>query len=164
MQSTKLSLTLLKESDWNEVLIMFQEPGMFQYITPHRDKSVNYYLDFLNLKLEQIKSGTGFYWLVRDKNGELAGTINLTPIPDTGEMQIGWMIRSKFRGQGLAYDAAKLALEFGFRETNFDPIYGVFEVENIASEKILKKLGFMFYEQFFEGNIMVKQYIYKRKD
>ena len=141
---------------------MFKEPDIFIYIKPHQNKSDEAYDDFLNLKLQQTQTGSGFYWLVRDINGELAGAINLTPIPDTGEMQIGWMIKNKYRGRGIAYDAAKMALEFGLKKTDFNPIYGVFEEENIASEKILEKLNFKFHTSFMEGDNVLKQYIYRR--
>lgn len=161
MKTARLSLTLLSESDINDVLAMLLEKGMFEYIKPHEGKPDQYYLDFLSLKLEQIKSGKGFYWLVKDNNMELAGSINLTPIPGTGEQQIGWLIKKKFRGQGFAYEAAKLVLDFAKKETNFNPIYGVFESKNVASEKILTKLNFEFHNSFVEDGVIIKKFIYQ---
>ena len=77
----------------------------------------------------------------------------------TDQVQVGWLIKSEFRGLGYAYESAKGVLDFGLNKTNFNPIYGVFEAENIASEKILEKLNFKFHESFLEDDLLIKKYI-----
>ena len=164
MNTANLTLELLTRSDFEEVLIMLLEPDMFKYIKPHQDKSAAYHLKFLELKLNQISNGEGYYWLARNKGGSLLGVINLTPIPETDQVQIGWLIKTEFRGLGYAYEAAKSALDFGIKKTNFNPIYGVFEAENVASEKILEKLDFKFHESFMEDEVLIKKYIFQAQN
>ncbi|MEZ4918559.1 MAG: GNAT family N-acetyltransferase [Saprospiraceae bacterium] len=156
-------MKLLTPSDFPEALEMFHEPETFKYIAPLANKSDAEYLDFLNLKHQQILDKTGYYWVVRNRiNGDFIGGINLTPIPDTGQKQIGWQLKAAYRKQGIAFEAAQLALEFGLNHTNFYPIYAVFHPENIASQRILEKLGFDFLEAFSKAGEPLKKYIFEK--
>ena len=161
MKTDRATLSLLTESAFDEVLKMFKEPETFKYIKPFQNKTRGAYLEFLKLKIRQIESGKGYYWVIRSiYSSDFIGAINLTPIPGTGQIQIGWQIKNKFRRQGYAYETAKAALEFALAETKFRPIYAVFEKGNVASEKILKKLNFNFHETEIKDTIELKKYIY----
>ena len=159
MKTTRTQLDLIKPSDFDEVLIMFNEPDTFKYIKHAQHKSRKEHIEFLQLKMTQTQSGIGYYWVIRElKTDKLIGAINLTPIPSTDEIQIGWIISRSFRKRGFAFEAAKAALEFGINKTNFNPIYAVYEKDNIASEKIMEKLNFRLYKTFFEDEIELKKY------
>lgn len=164
MKTERLHLKLIESSDINEVLDMFNEEEAFKYIRPLQNKNTAFYLDFLNLKIEEIKLKKGFYWMVRNYHSKLVGAINLTPIPYTDNIQIGWQIRKQFRKQGFAFEASKAVLKFTLTQTDFDPIFSVFEKENIASKKILNKLNFEFYESVDYNGIELKKYIFKKHD
>ena len=159
MKTDRMILRLIKSSDFEEVLMMFDEPDIFKYIKHAQNNSREEHLEFLRLKVNQIELGLGYYWVIREIETEkLMGAINLTPIPSTGEIQIGWVVSTLFRNKGLAFEAAKAALDFGIYKTNFNSIYAVFEKENSASEKIVKKLNFQFHETFYEEEIELKKY------
>lgn len=163
MLTTKRTiLTLLQESDFEELFIMFSEKDIFKYITPHKNKTENEHIEFLNLKLKQIKDNTGYYWIVRSiDNNNLIGALNLTPIVKTDKIQIGWMIVPVYQQKGLAYETAEAVMNFTINETDFNPIYGVFEEENMASKKILTNLGFLLNTSFTEDNTTILEYVYK---
>lgn len=58
------------------------------------------------------------------------------------EMEIGYAIHKDHRGKGLATTAAGLVVEM-IRETGFDgPIYAQYFKDNVASGRVLEKLGF----------------------
>ena len=161
MKTDRITLSLITQEDLPEVLDMFQEPDTFKYIKPLLGKTKESYRSFLQLKIEQIESGAGYYWVVRDcKSMDLIGCINVTPIPNTDRTQIGWQICNAHQQKGYAYEAAKLAMEFVESNTTITTVYAVYERENIASEKIIHKLNFDFYETKMEENSFLK--IYRR--
>ena len=163
LKTNRTILTLLQKSDFDEVLKMFSGEYIFKYIKPHKNKTEQDHIDFLNLKLNQIKDKSGFYWVVRNNlNNSFIGAINFTPIPDTNKIQIGWMIVSEYHKKGYAFEAAQAVQNFALVKTNFNPIYGVFEKENIASEKILSKLNYSLNSSWFENEIEVFEYIFKK--
>ncbi|WP_164914178.1 GNAT family N-acetyltransferase [Aquimarina sediminis] len=163
MKTKRLFLDLIEETHIPEVLEMYKEPDTFKYIKPLQGKDDKFYSDFLKLKIKEVRSKKGFFWVVRNHDLELVGAINLTPIPNTERIQIGWQIRDKHRRQGFAYEASKAALEFGTKEAKITPIYSVFEKENIASQKILTKLNFSFYENIDKDGKELEVYVYNYK-
>ncbi|MEN7548702.1 GNAT family N-acetyltransferase [Rapidithrix thailandica] len=162
MKTQRTKLNLLTEADYEDLLTMFEEPGAFQYIKHLENKTREQYKEYLSLKQQEIASGKGYYWVARNlETSSLIGGVNLTPIPKTNQVQIGWMISSAHRRKGYAYEVAHKVLEFALKETDFRPIYAVFEKENVASEKIIKKLNFSFLESKIVDGIDEERYIYQ---
>jgi [ribosomal protein S5]-alanine N-acetyltransferase len=62
------------------------------------------------------------------------------PIP--GEASLGLYIAPEYRGRGLATDAGKAFVKFGFDELGLNKIVTVIDVRNETSVHIIKKLGF----------------------
>ncbi|MCX2743107.1 GNAT family N-acetyltransferase [Mangrovivirga sp. M17] len=162
--TNRANLSLLKKSDFNDVLKLFSEKDIFKFISPHRDKSKKDRLEFLELKLKDNKSGRGYYWIARDMNSnDFIGAINLTPIPESNDLQIGWMIAEAYRGKGMATELAMAAKKFFLENLNVEHIFAVFEEGNIASEKIIKKLNFKPFKTIREDeNTIVHTWILKK--
>lgn len=70
-----------------------------------------------------------------------------------GEM--GYIIHPNFWGNGIATQVAHLLLDFGFKELKLNRISATCDVRNIASEKVLKKVG-MIQEGLLRENILLK--------
>lgn len=147
METTRATLTLITPQDFPEVLEMFYEKDTFKYIAPLQNKTQQEYIEFLNLKLIQIEKREGYYWVARLKsNGEYIGSMNLTPHKGSGRIQLGFQLKQSFWNQGFATELAARILQFGIEDWQLNTIYGYYNEENIASEKILRKLGFVPFE------------------
>ena len=57
------------------------------------------------------------------------------------EWEIGWDLRQEHTGKGIASEAARALLEFGFKELNSHRIQASCNAKNIASEKVMKRIG-----------------------
>ncbi len=148
ISTPRLTLSLLTLEDINEVLIMFKEPNTFKYIKHMLDATPEECLAFLHKKISNINSKKGYFWTARTLDTkELIGTFNLSPIPsDPEKLQIGWQIKTVHRGQGYAYECAQAIMKYAINTLKLSIVYGVYEVENIASEKLFNKLNFSFVE------------------
>lgn len=164
--SSRATLSLLGRSDFPDVLDMYSEPDTFKYIKGLQNKSEQEYLEFLERKLQEIETGAGYYWMARlSGSAGFVGAINLTPIvgqPD--RIQIGWQLKGQFRGQGYASELAEPVFRFGIDKLGLRTIYGVFEPENLASKRILEKLGFTFDEQQSKEGNRIEIYKYSVTD
>ena len=60
-----------------------------------------------------------------------------------GEGVLGYYLARPYWGRGLATEAARALIEFGFRELGLTRITAAVEVGNEASRHILEKLGFV---------------------
>ncbi len=57
--------------------------------------------------------GYGFFAVELKAHGFLAGHIALKPL-EADEVDVGWLVDSRFRGQGIASEAARAMLRHGF--------------------------------------------------
>lgn len=79
-----------------------------------------------------------------EKNGAYVGNIGLHPNTDIYRMnaEIGYFIGEPFWGQGIASQAVKMMVAYGFEHLNLHRIEaGVFSY-NVASAKVLENAGF----------------------
>lgn len=61
---------------------------------------------------------------------------------------LGYRLKKKFWGRGIATEAAKVFLDFGFSEMQLNIMYAGAHIDNIASNKVLQKTGFKYLETF----------------
>jgi ribosomal-protein-alanine N-acetyltransferase len=81
-------------------------------------------------------------WALIDKvTGKLAGWCGFKYLEDTGEVEIAYGLAKEYWGKGLASEAASAAMEHGFEQLHLDRIVAVVWPENIASIRVLEKLG-----------------------
>jgi ribosomal-protein-alanine N-acetyltransferase len=98
--------------------------------------------------LERIESGwpePGGLWVVewRHRPGFL-GWCGIFPLEDSGLIELGYRYVRAAWGQGIATEAAAAVLEHGFTELKLDPIVAVAHPDNLASRRVLAKLGFRY--------------------
>ncbi len=91
----------------------------------------------------------GYGWWAVDvvANGELIGWNGLQYLPETDETEIGYLLARPYWGQGLATEGAGVGMRFGFETLQIPTIIGIVHPENIASQRVLEKIGLQFQEE-----------------
>jgi RimJ/RimL family protein N-acetyltransferase len=57
-------------------------------------------------------------------------------------VEVGWRLSGPYRGRGLATEVGAAAVEFGFTTGGLDRIVSIYEPENVASGRVMQRLGF----------------------
>lgn len=77
-------------------------------------------------------------------NGVLVGSVNLTPDDDDKTKgEIGYYLGSEFTGKGYMIKAVTTLTEFAIKNLGYKEIYGKVHEDNIGSQKVLLKSGFV---------------------
>jgi RimJ/RimL family protein N-acetyltransferase len=89
--------------------------------------------------------GHGLFAVEVKETGELAGFVGLS-VPDflpeiMPAVELGWRLGRSFWGKGIATEASREVLRFGFEDCGFIEIVSIFQIGNDASERIMQKLG-----------------------
>lgn len=83
-------------------------------------------------------------WAVELSDG-FAGYVGLLELTFaahfTPAVEVGWRLDRRCWGQGIATEAARSALADGFGRLGFDEIVSVTATTNIASQRVMQKLG-----------------------
>jgi RimJ/RimL family protein N-acetyltransferase len=91
--------------------------------------------------------GCGWWAVTRRAEGDLIGWNGLQYLPETDEIEIGFLLGKPYWGQGFATEGGKAGIEFGFRSLKLEQIVGIVHPKNTASQHVLEKLGLTFVEK-----------------
>lgn len=101
--------------------------------------------------------GYGFWGVFRREAPGLVGLVGLLNIPWTSwftpAVEIGWRIAPAHQGQGLAEEAARAALAFGFGTLHLPEIVAFTIPANRPSWRLMEKLGMVRAGEFDHPNL-----------
>jgi ribosomal-protein-alanine N-acetyltransferase len=81
-------------------------------------------------------------WVVRDRvNGEFAGECGLRWLEDRTDVELSYGLFPRFRGQGLATEAARAALDYGVCKLGLRRVVALSRSDKVPSHRVLAKLG-----------------------
>jgi ribosomal-protein-alanine N-acetyltransferase len=128
--------------------------GVYRMIAASRDSFARWFgwaygstresvREYIQQTEEAMTMGSAWHYVVLTKQGSLVARVGLTQIdPVHLSAELGYMLRTDFEGRGLMAEAAQTLLAHAFGAGGLHRIYAYADVENVASQKVLKRLGF----------------------
>lgn len=158
MESEFFYLREMMESDWPAVHEYASQEIVSQYQpwgpnTPEHSKA---FVEEVVVASQMNPRTRRVFAIILKENEKLvgAGEINIQDAANrVGE--IGYIVNPAVWGQGIATETAKLLIHFGFSELNLHRIYATCDPMNLASQKVLEKLG-MVKEGRMRENLQMK--------
>ena len=103
--------------------------------------------------------GLGWWAVELRSTGELLGWSGLQYLPETDEVEVGYLLSRPHWGRGLATEGAQTALRFGFETLRLSTIVGIVHPENTASQRVLAKAGLSFVNEAEYFGMHVRRYV-----
>ena len=99
-------------------------------------------IEFIRWQNDAGRLLVNFYiWLTQ--TGQCIGRVYIHSKPElTGEVEIGYGILEEHRNKGYATEAAKAVVQFAFEQAGQEVLCAIVKPENIASRRVIEKLGF----------------------
>ncbi len=91
--------------------------------------------------------GFGWWALATRQDQQLLGWCGLCVLDDTGEVEVKYLLKPACWGQGLATEAARQSLGYAFGEVGLAQVIGLTHPDNLASQRVLEKIGLTFRNQ-----------------
>jgi len=145
-ETSRLNIRQLSVNDAAFVLALTNEPSTIENIGDKGLRSVADAQQFI-LKgpwTRQQKPGYGQFAIELKQNGELVGVCGILYRVNLNLTDVGFALLPKYWRQGFAYEAAKAVMDYGHNFLKIENIVGLTSETNIASIKLLKKLGMSF--------------------
>ncbi len=100
------------------------------------------------LQQQYAENGIGRWSVIDKTTGEFVGWAGLKFVREetNGHVDyydLGYRLKKKFWGRGLASECAAESLRYGFEILKLKEIYAAAHIENVASNHILHKCGFI---------------------
>src|SRR2546430_17290395 len=87
------------------------------------------------------KYGFGRGACILKSTGEQIGFAGLKYLEELGDVDVAYRLLPAYWGQGLATEAALASVRYGFADLGLKQIIGLVMPENIASLRVLEKIG-----------------------
>lgn len=87
------------------------------------------------------------------------GFSGLKYLPDLKEVDLGFRFFEAYWGKGIATEAGTACVKYGFEKLALEQLTGMVLPENLASIRVLEKLGFSYEKDFIEDGLLIKKYI-----
>ena len=141
-QTPRLILRQITIEDAPLILGLNSDPEIVKYVHEPTLKTVEQAEKIIvDIILPQYKNNLGRWAIITKDNDEFIGWCGLKYRPELDEIDLGYRLMQKAWGKGFATEAAEETLEYGFNTLNLNLITGRAHVENLASIKVLEKIG-----------------------
>ena len=144
LETTRLFLRPMNEGDINPIFALRSDAEIMQFIRqPQTSRAdVAGWVRLVSSLWATEKIGL---CAVSDKSSnQVIGWCGLWRLQETGETEVGYAIAKNFQSKGLASEAAERCLVYGFEELHFNRIVAVARPENVASCRVMEKIGMTF--------------------
>lgn len=158
-------MSLLPWQSGDEVAFrrLTQDPRVMRYVSNGEPWSDEKTLEFV-VRQRQCFATRGFcLWKMVSKETEtICGMCGLQPLEETPDIEIGWWLAPELWGQGIATEAARAVLLFGFGSAALARIVAVALPENTASTHIMEKLGMLYTGRVVHQGFEVERFVITR--
>lgn len=169
-ETERFFLREILPSDVEGLFELDSDPEVHKYLgnKPVTDKSQ--IVDVIKfIRQQYVDNGIGRWAIIDKKTNAFIGWTGLKFVTNwTNNHQfyydLGYRLKRKYWGLGIATETAMLSLEYAFKVLKLYEVYAAASCKNIASNKILRKIGMNFIETFYYEDIECNWYKMNKKD
>lgn len=154
IETPRLLIRGLMPEDEQGMFEMDSDPEVHRYLGNRPCTSIDQTREYIaTIRQQYADNGIGRWAVVLKETDEFIGWTGFKRITEpvnkhVHHLDFGYRHLRRFWRQGYAYEAAKAALDYGIEVLGFWDIYGMTDVDNTASRRLLERLGFRLMEIF----------------
>lgn len=139
---------ILKPSSGDDaefIVELFNSPKWLKYVGDRNIKSIEDAKEYIERKMLPQLHRLGFanYTLIRKSDQIKIGICGLYDREGVEGLDIGFAFLPEFEGNGYGFESAEKLKQLAFQEFGITEISSITTFDNIASQKLLEKLGFL---------------------
>jgi len=163
LETERLLIRNFDEHDIDDVFVFTSDPYIVELtsifdLMQTRDEAKLY----VESMIQYSRNGIPCYWAIQEKaTGKVIGLICID-IQSRTRGDLGYVVARDYWGRGIATEATKAVIDFGFKVLDLKRIEALCDPRNIASARVLEKCG-MGYEGLLKSYYCVHGVMCDRK-
>ncbi len=145
IETARLRLRPFNLEDVDSFYAIWNDPEVRKFLWDDQPVSMEVAYVAVRASIELFENqGFGMWVMIHKESDTIIGSCGFRFLGDTPEIELLYAILPSFWGQGLTSEAAHAVLRYGFEELGFERIVGLANVENVASLRVMEKVGMKF--------------------
>ena len=151
LETERLQLREMASNEADSLFDLDSDPEVMKYIVGERYGSVDEVREMIkrNVFGDYEKYGFGRMAITLKGADRLIGFTGLKYNDDFEEVDIGYRLLKEYWGKGIATEASRPFMDYGFKELKLKRIVALAIEENVGSINVMKKLG-MHFEKYMQ--------------
>ncbi|MEL7241931.1 MAG: GNAT family N-acetyltransferase [Cyanobacteria bacterium J06573_2] len=143
LETKRLLLRDTTIKDAEAVFTVFSDSKVTQFHDIDTLTRIDDAITIIKRRKQGFESGRGIRWgIALKEDNYLIGSCGFTWIQELNAAEVGYELASQFWQQGIMSEALNAILKYGFESKGLEFIIAEIMLNNLASRKLLQKLGF----------------------
>ena len=148
IETERLLLRMFKAEDLEVIYCLFSDADVQKYLSVENKRTREQLrIALKNFVCRWEERGFGLWCVTEKKTGEMVGYCGFQYFDNMPQVEIIFAFLRNFWSKGFATEAAKACLRFWFEEMNRDQLFAATSPENLASLRVLEKIGMSYVEK-----------------
>ncbi|MEG5159899.1 GNAT family N-acetyltransferase [Microcoleus sp. AT3-A2] len=155
IETARLYLRQFTPDDLDDLYRIYSDAEIMKYLRGFKTREETEIAIHTMLKSWE-ENNFGMWALVHKIDRKMIGRCGLVLLDKTPEVELGYTLDKVYWNQGLATEASFASLNYGFQILKLDRIVAIARPENIASQRVIQKVG-MKYEKnarYYETDVL----------
>ena len=146
IRTERLILRAMKVSDAEDMFDYARNEEVSRYLTWSPHPNLAHTREYLTYIGQRYRTGDFYDWAIEDaESRRMIGTCGFTCFDFASDAaEIGYVLHPDLRGRGLATEAVRAVLAFGFDELALHRISARYMIENERSRRLMERVGMTF--------------------
>lgn len=143
IETKRLVLRRATQEDAEAIFDVFSDPKVTQFHELDAFTCLDEAIAVIERRTKGFESGRGIRWgIARQQDNQLIGSCGFSWNREANAAEIGYELASQFWRQGIMSEALRAILHYGFEIKEVQCVIAEIMLENLASRRLLGKLGF----------------------
>lgn len=145
LETENLLLRNLREYDKHDMFAIRSNATAMQYIPRPMAKTVDDAVALVEIIISFTERNERINWAITEKGSDkMIGVIGYVGFkPESARAEVGYVIHPDYFGKGVGYESLKAVVDYGFNVVQLHSIEAIIRPDNVASIKLVEKLGFV---------------------
>lgn len=144
LETDQLQLRPFQYEDIDRMSEIFGDPEVMRYIASGTQTKALIEERFPVMLQRFERWGFGMWAVIEKASQTLLGRCGLVYLDNTPEVELGYALDKACWNRGFATEASIACLRFGFEQVKLDRIVAIAQPANLASQRVMQKVGMTF--------------------
>ncbi len=144
LETERLILSRLEESDWKEIMFLRSDKRVNQFVKRKPADTKAKSLKFIVNIQKGVANYSFYYWKIRLKSSRtMIGSVCLWNFSEDRKVaELGYDLMPEFQGKGIMSEAVEKVIQFGTQSLELKTIQAYTHGQNLPSIALLERHGF----------------------